>query len=128
MNAPEHSACCFTDLCALFCFTEEQYDSKAVMDDVDGDVENVKPPESPEIQEEHNESEVILNSELNVNAQDLSQSQDLGLEEDGGHFNRNKDAQMGFEDTEDIQKGPHAILDNPLDIGLHFEVDPSSGL
>ncbi|KAA0708208.1 Transport and [Triplophysa tibetana] len=108
---------------------EEQHDSSVPKDDVhvDGDAEKVEPPESPDLREEQNESEVIVNSELNANAQDLSPSQDMGLEEDGGHFNRNKDAQMGFEDKEDVQKGLHAILENPLDIGLHFEMDPSSG-
>lgn len=117
-------------ICVMFCFTEEQHDSSVAGDDVDvdGDAEKVEPPESPDLREEQNESEVIVNSELNANAQDLSPSQDTGLEEDGGHFNRNKDAQMGFEDTEEIQKGLHAILENPLDIGLHFEMDPSSGL
>ncbi|KAI7799686.1 transport and Golgi organization protein 1 homolog isoform X2 [Triplophysa rosa] len=103
--------------------TEEQHDSRVAKDDVDVDGD----AESPDLREEQNESEAILDTELNANAQDLSPSQDMGLEEDGGHFNRNKDAQMGFEDTEDIQKGPHAILDNPLDIGLRFEMDPSSG-
>ncbi|XP_056619782.1 transport and Golgi organization protein 1 homolog isoform X2 [Triplophysa dalaica] len=109
--------------------TEEQHDSSVAKDDVhvDGDAEKVEPPEIPDLREEQNESEVIVNSELNANAQDLSPSQDMGLEEDGGHFNRNKDAQMGFEDTEEIQKGLHGILENPLDIGLHFEMDPSSG-
>lgn len=123
MVIQQMNACYFIDLCA-FCFTEEQYDSEVVKDQ-DSDAETVKPPESLEIQEEQNESEIILNSELNVNAQDLSRAQDLDLEEDGGHFNKNKDAQMDFEDAEEIQKGPHAILEKP---GFHFEVDPSSGL
>lgn len=82
---------------------------------MDGDIEETEPPKSPEIHEEQNESEVNLN-------------EDVGLEEDGGHFNRNKDAQTGFEDTEEIQKGPRAILENPVDIGFPFEVDPSSGV
>ncbi|XP_016119232.1 uncharacterized protein, partial [Sinocyclocheilus grahami] len=103
----------------------EKVDSEVVKA-LDSDIEMTEPPKSPETHEEQNESEVILNSELNMN-EDLSRTKDVGLEEDGGHFNRNKDAQIGFEDTEEIQKGPHAILENPVDIGFHFEVDPSSG-
>ncbi|KAF4099930.1 hypothetical protein G5714_020056 [Onychostoma macrolepis] len=105
--------------------TDEKIDSEEVKA-LDSDVEMTEPPKSPEIHEEQNESEVILNSELNMN-EDLSHTKDVGLEEDGGHFNRNKDAQIGFEDPEEIQKGPHAILENPVDMGFHFEVDPSSG-
>uniref|UniRef100_A0A8C2GGB4 Transport and Golgi organization protein 1 homolog n=1 Tax=Cyprinus carpio TaxID=7962 RepID=A0A8C2GGB4_CYPCA len=105
--------------------TDEKIDSEEVKG-LDSNLEMTDPPESPAMHEEQNESEVILNSELNVN-KDLSHSKDVGLEEDGGHFNRNKDAQIGFEDAEEIQKGPHAILENPVDIGFHFEVDPSSG-
>ncbi|XP_026146225.1 transport and Golgi organization protein 1 homolog isoform X9 [Carassius auratus] len=93
---------------------------------LDSDIEMIEPPKNPEIHEEQNESEVNLNSELNMN-EDLPRTKDVGLEEDGGHFNRNKDAPLGFEDTEEIQKGPHAILEKPVDIGFHFEVDPSSG-
>lgn len=109
-----------------FIFPDEKIDSEEVKG-LDSNVEMTDPPESPAMHEEQNESEVILNSELNVN-KDLSHSKDVGLEEDGGHFNRNKDAQIGFEDAEEIQKGPHAILENPVDIGFHFEVDPSSGV
>uniref|UniRef100_A0A671K868 Transport and Golgi organization protein 1 homolog n=1 Tax=Sinocyclocheilus anshuiensis TaxID=1608454 RepID=A0A671K868_9TELE len=105
--------------------TDEKVDSEEVKA-LESDIEMTEPPKSPETHEEQNDSEVILNSELNMN-EDLSRTKDVGLEEDGGHFNRNKDAQIGFEDTEEIQKGPHAILENPVDIGFHFEVDPSSG-
>ncbi|KAK7151275.1 hypothetical protein R3I93_012270 [Phoxinus phoxinus] len=105
--------------------TDEKIDSEEVKG-LDSNIEMIAPPESPEMHEEHNESEVISNSELNTN-EDLSHSKDAGLEEDGGHFNRNKDAQIGFEDAEEIQKGPHAILEKPVDIGFHFEMDPSSG-
>lgn len=94
---------------------------------MDSNTEMIAPPETPEMHEEQNESELIQNSELNPN-EDLSHSKDAGLEEDGGHFNRNKDAQIGFEDAEEIQKGPHAILEKPVDIGFHFEMDQSSGL
>ncbi|XP_067274331.1 transport and Golgi organization protein 1 homolog isoform X2 [Pseudorasbora parva] len=105
--------------------TDEKIDSEEVKR-LDSNIEMIAPPESPEIHEEQNESELIQNSELNTN-EDSSHSKDAGLEEDGGHFNRNKDAQIGFEDAEEIQKGPHAILEKPVDIGFHFEMDPSSG-
>ncbi|XP_067240584.1 transport and Golgi organization protein 1 homolog isoform X2 [Chanodichthys erythropterus] len=105
--------------------TEEEVDSEEVKG-LDSNTEMIAPPESPEMHEEHNESELIQNSELNTD-EDLSHSKDAGLEEDGGHFNRNKDAQTGFEDAEEIQKGPHAILEKPVDIGFHFEMDQSSG-
>ncbi|XDV41163.1 hypothetical protein PO909_010073 [Leuciscus waleckii] len=104
---------------------DEKIDSEEVKG-LDSNIEMIAPPESPEMHEEHNESELIPDSELNMN-EDLSHSKDAGLEEDGGHFNRNKDAQIGFEDAEEIQKGPHAILEKPVDIGFHFEMDPSSG-
>lgn len=59
---------------------------------------------------------------------DLPNSPDLGIEEDGGH--RNKDSQANPQEPEDIQRGPQAILENPLDVGfgVPWEVErPSSG-
>ncbi|KAM9420604.1 transport and Golgi organization protein 1 homolog isoform 6-T6 [Salvelinus alpinus] len=47
---------------------------------------------------------------------------DIGLEEDVGHFNRNQDNQ-----PEEIQRGPQAILENTLDMGLVDMEHPSSG-
>ncbi|XP_020351856.1 transport and Golgi organization protein 1 homolog isoform X5 [Oncorhynchus kisutch] len=47
---------------------------------------------------------------------------DMGLEEDVGHFNRNQDNQ-----PEEIQRGPQAILENTLDMGLVDMEHPSSG-
>ncbi|XP_041721690.2 transport and Golgi organization protein 1 homolog isoform X1 [Coregonus clupeaformis] len=46
---------------------------------------------------------------------------DMGLEEDVGHFNRNQDNQ-----PEEIQRGPQAILENTLDMGLVDMEHPSS--
>ncbi|XP_066532592.1 transport and Golgi organization protein 1 homolog [Hoplias malabaricus] len=63
-----------------------------------------------------------------VNAEESeSHNQDMGIEEDSGHFNKNKDIQTGFKDTEEVQRGPQAILETPVDIALGFEMDPSSG-
>ncbi|MBN3315989.1 TGO1 protein, partial [Atractosteus spatula] len=50
---------------------------------------------------------------------------DIGVEEDGGHFNRNKDSHF-MEDVEEIQKGPQTTLENTLDIGLGIDVEHSS--
>uniref|UniRef100_A0AAZ3NSY8 Transport and Golgi organization protein 1 homolog n=1 Tax=Oncorhynchus tshawytscha TaxID=74940 RepID=A0AAZ3NSY8_ONCTS len=47
---------------------------------------------------------------------------DMGLEDDVGHFNRNQDNQ-----PEEIQRGPQAILENTLDMGLVDMEHPSSG-
>ncbi|XP_029486881.2 transport and Golgi organization protein 1 homolog isoform X1 [Oncorhynchus nerka] len=47
---------------------------------------------------------------------------DMDLEEDVGHFNRNQDNQ-----PEEIQRGPQAILENTLDMGLVDMEHPSSG-
>lgn len=52
---------------------------------------------------------------------------DMGIEEDGGHFNRNKDNQPSFKDPEEIQRGPQTILENTLDMGLSVKMEhPSS--
>lgn len=42
---------------------------------------------------------------------------DISVEEDGGHFNKNKDKQPG-----EMQKVPQATLENPLDLGIGVEV------
>ncbi|XP_066562331.1 transport and Golgi organization protein 1 homolog isoform X2 [Amia ocellicauda] len=49
---------------------------------------------------------------------------DVGFEEDGGHFNRNKDSHF-IEDIEDIQKSPQATLESPMDVGLGFNMEHS---
>ncbi|KAM7395201.1 hypothetical protein PAMA_006793 [Pampus argenteus] len=50
---------------------------------------------------------------------------DVGVEEDGGHFNRNKDNQPSFSASDEMQKVPQATLENPLDMGLGAEVEHS---
>lgn len=50
---------------------------------------------------------------------------DISVEEDGGHFNKNKDNQPGFSESDEMQKVPQATLENPLDMGLGIEVDNS---
>lgn len=50
---------------------------------------------------------------------------DVSVEEDGGHFNKNKDNQPSFSATEEMQKVPQATLENPLDMGLGVDVEHS---
>jgi len=50
---------------------------------------------------------------------------DLGVEADGGHFNKNEDNRAGYGSAEDMQKSPPAVLDKPLDLGLGVEMEPS---
>ncbi|XP_042359869.1 transport and Golgi organization protein 1 homolog, partial [Plectropomus leopardus] len=51
---------------------------------------------------------------------------DISVEEDGGHFNKNKDNQPSFSASNEIQKVPQTTLENPLDMGLGVEVEHSS--
>ncbi|XP_008274989.1 melanoma inhibitory activity protein 3 isoform X2 [Stegastes partitus] len=50
---------------------------------------------------------------------------DISVEEDGGHFNKNKDNQPGFSDSHEMQKVSQAPLEHPLEIGLGVEVEHS---
>ncbi|XP_037606351.1 transport and Golgi organization protein 1 homolog isoform X4 [Sebastes umbrosus] len=50
---------------------------------------------------------------------------DVSVEEDGGHFNKNKDNQPSFSASDEMQKLPQATLETPLDMGLGVEVEPS---
>ncbi|KAM3603207.1 uncharacterized protein V6R79_018310 [Siganus canaliculatus] len=50
---------------------------------------------------------------------------DVSVEEDGGHFNKNKDNQPSFSPSDEMHKVPQAILDSPLDVGLGVEVEHS---
>lgn len=51
---------------------------------------------------------------------------DIGVEKDGGHFNKNKDNQPGFSESDEMQKVPQATLENPLDMGLAVEMENSA--
>lgn len=74
--------------------------------------------ESPELPQEA--------SELFAGQEDESHSHDVGPGEDAGHFNKNEDNQAALHDATDMQRGPQAILENPLDM-LGIQIDPSSG-
>uniref|UniRef100_A0A3Q3VIA0 Transport and Golgi organization protein 1 homolog n=1 Tax=Mola mola TaxID=94237 RepID=A0A3Q3VIA0_MOLML len=50
---------------------------------------------------------------------------DITVEEDGGHFNKNKDNQPSFSASEEMHKGSQATLEAPLDMGLDVEVERS---
>uniref|UniRef100_A0A4W5P3Q8 Transport and Golgi organization protein 1 homolog n=1 Tax=Hucho hucho TaxID=62062 RepID=A0A4W5P3Q8_9TELE len=61
-------------------------------------------------------------------AHDGHKRPDMGIEEDGGYFNRNKDNQPSSKTLEEIQRGPQTILENTLDTGLSVHMDhPPSG-
>ncbi|XP_028461839.1 transport and Golgi organization protein 1 homolog isoform X3 [Perca flavescens] len=52
----------------------------------------------------------------------------VSVDEDGGHFNKNKDNQLSFSSLDEMQKVPQATLENPLDVGIGGEVEhPPSG-
>uniref|UniRef100_A0A3Q3KIR0 Transport and Golgi organization protein 1 homolog n=1 Tax=Monopterus albus TaxID=43700 RepID=A0A3Q3KIR0_MONAL len=51
---------------------------------------------------------------------------DVSVEEDSGHFNKNKDNQPGLSASDGMQKAPQATLENPLDVGLGVEMEHSS--
>ncbi|XP_031717429.1 transport and Golgi organization protein 1 homolog isoform X3 [Anarrhichthys ocellatus] len=50
---------------------------------------------------------------------------DVGVEEDGGLFNKDKDNQPSFSASDERQEVPQATLENPVDMGLGVEVEPS---
>ncbi|XP_049915055.1 transport and Golgi organization protein 1 homolog isoform X2 [Epinephelus moara] len=56
---------------------------------------------------------------------DVHSRPDINVEEDGGHFNKNKDNQPSFSASDEMQKVPQATLENPLDMGLGVEVEHS---
>ncbi|XP_035764322.1 transport and Golgi organization protein 1 homolog isoform X2 [Neolamprologus brichardi] len=50
---------------------------------------------------------------------------DVSMEEDGGHFNKNKDNPLSFSTSDEMQKVPQATLENAFDMGLGVEVEHS---
>ncbi|XP_019132564.2 transport and Golgi organization protein 1 homolog isoform X3 [Larimichthys crocea] len=67
---------------------------------------------------ETNEKEVVVLDEVHSGP-------DVSVEEDGGHFNKNKEGQPGFGASEEMPKIPQATLEKPLDVGRVVEVDHS---
>lgn len=67
--------------------------------------------------------------EEHITLDEVRSGADISVEEDGGHFNKNKDNQPSFSKSDEMQKVPEATLENPLDMGLGVEVENSpSGL
>ncbi|XP_068432806.1 transport and Golgi organization protein 1 homolog isoform X2 [Clinocottus analis] len=50
---------------------------------------------------------------------------DVSVEHGGGHFNKNKDNQLIFSASDEIQEVPQATPENPLEMDLGVEVEPS---
>ncbi|KAK1889139.1 Transport and Golgi organization protein 1 like [Dissostichus eleginoides] len=57
--------------------------------------------------------------------EEVHRGPELSVEEDGGHFNKNKDNQLSFSASDELPKVPQATLENPLDLGLSVEVEHS---
>ncbi|XP_036438140.1 transport and Golgi organization protein 1 homolog isoform X2 [Colossoma macropomum] len=93
-------------------------------EEMEDSVKTIPVTEAAEAPKIHKEANDISN--VNIE-KDKSNSQDVGLEEDGGHFNKNKDIRTSFKDPEEVQRGPQAILENPLDIDLSQSQMQSSG-
>lgn len=56
---------------------------------------------------------------------EIHSAPDITVEEDGGHFNKNKDNQPRFTTTEELPEAPQATLENHLDVGLNTEIKHS---
>lgn len=73
---------------------------------------------------DHEETPAETKEELVV-LDEVPSGPDVSVEEDGGHFNKNKDNQPSFSASDEMQKLPQATLETPLDMGLGVEVEPS---
>ena len=108
-------------MCICLCCVSENLNASEEMEDSVKTIPVTEAAEAPKVHKEDNDI-----SNVNIE-KDESHSQDMGLEEDGGHFNKNNDIRTSFKDTEEVQRGPQAILENPLDIAFGFEMAQSSG-
>ncbi|XP_044185946.1 transport and Golgi organization protein 1 homolog isoform X2 [Thunnus albacares] len=63
--------------------------------------------------------------EEQIRLDEVHTGSDVSVEEDGGHFNKNKDNQPSFSASDEMQKVPQATLENPLDMGLGVAVERS---
>lgn len=85
----------------------------------------------PEAESDHNLTVTDLEEkpaeveEEQVVLDEVHTGPDVSVEEDGGHFNKNKDNQPIFSASDEMQKVPQATLENPLDMGLGVEVEHS---
>ncbi|KAI3364192.1 hypothetical protein L3Q82_011007 [Scortum barcoo] len=74
----------------------------------------------------HQEERPADTKEEQMIVDEVHSAPDVSMEEDGGHFNKNKDNQPSFSASDEMQKVPQATLENPLDMGLGVEVEHSS--
>ncbi|KAF7661589.1 hypothetical protein LDENG_00257770 [Lucifuga dentata] len=65
------------------------------------------------------------NEEEQIVLDEVHSGPDISVEEDGGHFNKNKDNQPSFSVSDEMQKVPQATLENPFDMNLGVEVEHS---
>ncbi|XP_071775151.1 transport and Golgi organization protein 1 homolog isoform X1 [Centroberyx gerrardi] len=94
---------------------EEKHEDILPGSDRDDDLTVTDPVERPP---EKEEEQVIVD--------EVQRGPDVSVEEDGGHFNKNKDNQPSFNAPEEMQKVPQATLENPFDMGLGVEMEHSS--
>lgn len=73
-----------------------------------------------------NKDEPNVTEEEPVVLEEAPTAPDVNMEEDGKHFNKNKDDLPHFGAVDDMQKVPQSTLENPLDMGLVAEVEHSS--
>ncbi|XP_060946950.1 transport and Golgi organization protein 1 homolog isoform X2 [Limanda limanda] len=71
------------------------------------------------------EDRAVVTEEEQIVLDEVHSEPKVSVEEEGGHFNKNKDNQPGFISSDDMQKVPEAALENPLDVGVGVEVEPS---
>ncbi|XP_028997454.1 transport and Golgi organization protein 1 homolog isoform X2 [Betta splendens] len=71
------------------------------------------------------EERPAVTKEEQVGSDAVHVGRDISVEEDGGHFNKNKDNQPGFSEPDEMQKIPQDTLENPLDLGLGVKVENS---
>ncbi|XP_071323811.1 transport and Golgi organization protein 1 homolog isoform X1 [Trachinotus anak] len=94
-------------------------------------VEEHKADGGPETESEDNltvtghEERPVETEEEQIVVEEVLTGPDVSVEEDGGHFNKNKDNQPGFSASNEMQKVPQATLENPIDMGLGVEVENS---
>ncbi|XP_077366657.1 transport and Golgi organization protein 1 homolog isoform X2 [Festucalex cinctus] len=106
----------------------------SVKDDLPHIVELEKKPDMPEMESDGNHTVMALvkqaveiDKEVQNRLDDKHTTPDISVDEDGGHFNKNKESQPSFSVADEMQKFPHATLESPLEKGLGEVEHSSSG-
>lgn len=113
-----------------FLFTVDEHELNG-KEDVTHIIEEDKVASIPETESDDNltltdhEEKPANTDEEEIALNEVLTEPDISVEEDGGHFNKNKDNQLGFSESDEMQKVPQATLENPLDMGLGVEVENS---